>query len=49
MQNMQNFKHFRVFLLASASSMLEPRKEKAALWAAEPLVVGFSCEVEAQP
>ena len=22
-------------------------KEKAALWAAEPLVVGFSCEVEA--
>lgn len=24
-------------------------KEKAALWAAEPLVVGFSCEVEAQP
>ncbi len=23
-------------------------KEKAALWAAEPLVVGFSCKVEAQ-
>ena len=23
-------------------------KEKAALWTAEPLVVGFSCEVEAQ-
>ena len=29
--------------------MLESSKEKAALWAAEPLVVGFSCEVEAQP
>ena len=28
--------------------MLESSKEKAALWAAEPLVVGFSCEVEAQ-
>ena len=24
-------------------------KEKAALWAAGPLVVGFSCKVEAQP
>ena len=33
---------------ASASAMLEASKEKAALWAAEPLVVGFSCEVEAQ-
>ena len=29
--------------------MLEASKEKAALWAAGPLVVGFSCEVEAQP
>ena len=29
--------------------MLEAGKEKAALWAAESLVVGFSCEVEAQP
>ena len=29
--------------------MLESSKEKAALWAAEFLVVGFSCEVEAQP
>ena len=29
--------------------MLEAGKEKAALWAAEFLVVGFSCEVEAQP
>ena len=29
--------------------MLEPSKEKAALRAAESLVVGFSCEVEAQP
>ena len=28
--------------------MLEASKEKAALWAAGPLVVGFSCEVEAQ-
>ena len=28
--------------------MLETSKEKAALWAAESLVVGFSCEVEAQ-
>ena len=28
--------------------MLETSKEKAALRAAEPLVVGFSCEVEAQ-
>ena len=28
--------------------MLEVSKEKAALWAAELLVVGFSCEVEAQ-
>ena len=46
---MQIFKHFRVFWLASASSMLEASKEKAALWAAEFLVVGFSCEVEAQP
>ena len=34
---------------ALASSMLESSKEKAALWAAESLVVGFSCEVEAQP
>ena len=29
--------------------MLEACKEKATLRAAEPLVVGFSCEVEAQP
>ena len=29
--------------------MLEASKEKAALWAAGPLVVGFSCEVEALP
>ena len=29
--------------------MLEAGKAKAALRAAEPLVVGFSCEVEAQP
>ena len=29
--------------------MLEASKEKNALWAAGPLVVGFSCEVEAQP
>ena len=29
--------------------MLEASKEKAALWAAEFLVVGFSCEVETQP
>ena len=29
--------------------MLESSKEKAALWAAGPLVVCFSCEVEAQP
>ncbi len=28
--------------------MLESSKEKTALWAAGPLVVGFSCEVEAQ-
>ena len=28
--------------------MLEVSKEKAALWAAELLVVGFSCEVETQ-
>ena len=28
--------------------MLEASKEKAALWAAELLVVGFSSEVEAQ-
>ncbi len=28
--------------------MLVASKEKAALWAAESLVVGFSCEVEAQ-
>ena len=28
---------------------LSKGKEKAALWAAGPLVVGFSCEVEAQP
>ena len=28
--------------------MLEVSKEKAALWAAESLVVGFSCEEEAQ-
>ena len=28
---------------------LSKGKEKAALWAAEFLVVGFSCEVEAQP
>ena len=28
--------------------MLEACKEKAALWAAGPLVVGFSCKVEAQ-
>ena len=33
---------------ASALVMLESSKEKAALWAAEFLVVGFSCEVEAQ-
>ena len=29
--------------------MLEASKEKTALWAAGPLVVGFSCEVETQP
>lgn len=29
--------------------MMETSKEKDALWAAGPLVVGFSCEVEAQP
>ena len=29
--------------------MLVASKAKAALWAAEPLVVGFSCEEEAQP
>ena len=45
---MYNFKRFGVFTLASASAMLESSKEKAALRAAEPLVVGFSCEVEAQ-
>lgn len=28
--------------------MLEASKEKSDLWAAEPLVVGFSCEEEAQ-
>ena len=28
---------------------LSKGKEKAAFWAAGPLVVGFSCEVEAQP
>ena len=33
---------------ASASPMLEASKEKAATRAAEPLVVGFSCKVEAQ-
>jgi hypothetical protein len=43
-----HFKSFDVFTLASASSMLEASKEKAALWAAEPLVVCFSCEVEVQ-
>ena len=37
------------FMRVSASAMLEASKEKAALWAAEPLVVGFSCQVEAQP
>ena len=46
---MHNFKRFGVFTLASASSMLELSKEKAALWAAGPLVVGFSCEVETLP
>ena len=29
--------------------MLEPSKEKAALWAAEALVVGLAGKVEAQP
>ena len=29
--------------------MLESDKEKAALWATEPLVVGLVCEVETQP
>ncbi len=45
---MHNFKRFSVFTLASASSMLEASKEKTAHKAAEPLVVGFSCKVEAQ-
>ena len=45
---MHKFKRFGIFTLASASPMLESSKEKAALWAAGPLVVGFSCEVEAQ-
>ena len=45
---MHNFKRFSVFTLASASAMLEASKEKADLWAAEFLVVGFSREVEAQ-
>lgn len=47
-QKVHNFKRFGVFTLASALVMLEAGKEKAALWAAGPLVVGFSCEVEAQ-
>ena len=48
MQKVHNFKPFGIFTLASASPMLEASKEKAALWAAELLVVGFSSEVEAQ-
>ena len=36
------------FMRVSASAMLEASKEKAALWAAESFVVGFSCEEEAQ-
>ena len=46
---MHHFKRFGVFTLASALAMLEASKEKAALLAAESFVVGFSCEVEAQP
>lgn len=45
---MHKIKRFSVFTLASAFGMMEAGKEKAALWAAEPLVVCFSCEVEAQ-
>lgn len=37
------------FMRVSVFAMLEASKEKAALWAAVSLVVGFSCEVEAQP
>lgn len=37
-----------VAVLAVAFAMLVASKEKAALWTAELLVVGFSCEVEAQ-
>ena len=49
MAKMYNFKRFGVFTLASASAMLESSKEKAALWAVGPLVIGFSCEADAQP